>query len=94
MGDPLMRHRRKLRPINQNPDKRRLRGLDLGAVLLVKRKPLSRKESATLEWPHQIDQAVAQAKAYGAKNPTSYQPAYRVNIYPKGLMPITLEVET
>jgi len=83
----------KTRPINQNADKRRLRGLDLGAVLLVSRKPISGKESMTLEWPHQIDRALASARRYGASQPTSYQPAYKVNIYPKGLMPVFLEYD-
>lgn len=73
-------------------DKRRLQGLTLGAVLLVHRKPLSGKESFTLEWPHQIDRALATAKAYGRSEPTSYQPAYRVNIYPKGPWAPYLEV--
>ena len=90
----MIRRRNKPTPINQNADKRRLRGMDLGAVLLVKKKPLSGKESCTLEWPHQVDTAMANALAYRAKNPTSYQLAYKVNIYPKGLFPITLEIET
>lgn len=65
-------------------DKRRLRGLTMDAVLLVRRKPISGKESMTIEWPHQIARAQKHAVDYGRSHPSSYQPAYRVNIYPKG----------
>ena len=57
-----MSRRRKPHPIDQNADKRRLRGLDLGAVYFVKRKPLSGKTTATLEWPHHIEREVAKAR--------------------------------
>lgn len=74
---------RAIKPVNQNADLLRLRGLRLSYVLLVRQKPISGKRSETVETPKGVDRALADARRYGRRCPTSYQPAYRVNVYLK-----------